>query len=98
MEKVIFLDIDGVLNSNFWNDSHQREISDGALIDEERVRLLACLVKKTRSKIILHSGWRAWFDSELRPLRTEAEKLIQLLEKEELHIDGLTPDLTKQWG
>ena len=22
--KVIFLDIDGVLNSNFWNDTHQR--------------------------------------------------------------------------
>ena len=30
--KVIFLDIDGVLNSNFWNDTHQREISDGTLI------------------------------------------------------------------
>ena len=61
METVLFLDIDGVLNSNFWNDSHQKEISDGTLIDEEKVRLLACLVKKTRSKIILHSGWRAWF-------------------------------------
>lgn len=23
MSKAIFLDIDGVLNSNFWNDSHQ---------------------------------------------------------------------------
>ena len=30
--KVIFLDIDGVLNSNFWNDTHQREISDGTLL------------------------------------------------------------------
>ncbi len=29
MAKVLFLDIDGVLNSNFWNDSHQREIGDG---------------------------------------------------------------------
>lgn len=38
--KVIFLDIDGVLNSNFWNDTHQREISDGTLIDEEKVMLL----------------------------------------------------------
>lgn len=96
MTRVIFLDVDGVLNSNFWNDGHQREISNGTLIDEEKVRLLACLVKKTSSKIILHSGWRAWFDSELRPLRTEAEKLIQLLEKEGLHIDGLTPDLTTE--
>ncbi len=31
--KIIFLDIDGVLNSNFWNDAHQRELSDGTLID-----------------------------------------------------------------
>lgn len=30
MNKVIFLDIDGVLNSNFWNDSHQKEISEAA--------------------------------------------------------------------
>lgn len=29
MPSVIFLDIDGVLNSNFWNDRHHREISDG---------------------------------------------------------------------
>ena len=96
MTRVIFLDVDGVLNSNFWNDSHQREISDGTLIDEEKIKLLACLVKKTNSKIILHSGWRTWFDSELKPLRIEAKKLIQLLEKEGLHIDGLTPDLTTE--
>ena len=30
------LDIDGVLNSNFWNESHQTEISNGTLIDEEK--------------------------------------------------------------
>lgn len=96
MAKVIFLDVDGVLNSNFWNDNHQREISDGTLIDEEKIKLLACLVKKTNSKIILHSGWRTWFDSELEPLRIEAKKLIQLLEKEGLRIDGLTPDLTTE--
>lgn len=44
MSKVLFLDIDGVLNSNFWNDSHQTEISDGTLIDEEKIKLLALLV------------------------------------------------------
>lgn len=96
MAKVLFLDIDGVLNSNFWNDNHQREISDGTLIDEKKIKLLAYLVKKTNSKIILHSGWRTWFDSELKPLRIEAERLIELLEKEDLHIDGLTPDLTTE--
>ena len=96
MANILFLDIDGVLNSNFWNDNHQREISDGTLIDEEKIKLLACLVKKTNSKIILHSGWRTWFDSELKPLRIEAKRLIKLLEKEGLHIDGTTPDLTTE--
>ncbi len=58
MANILFLDIDGVLNSNFWNDSHQREISDGTLIDEEKIKLLASVGKKTNAKIILHSGWR----------------------------------------
>lgn len=94
--KVVFLDVDGVLNSIFGNDNHQREISDGKLIDEEKVTLLASLVKRTSAKIILHSGWRFWFDSELKPLRTEAERLVELFAKEGLSIDGVTPDLTTE--
>lgn len=96
MAKALFLDIDGVLNSKFWNDNHQREISDGTLIDEEKIKLLARLVKETNSKIILHSGWRIWFDSKLKPLRAEAKRLLELLEKEGLCIEGLTPDLTTE--
>ncbi len=42
--KIIFLDIDGVLNSHFWNDTHQRELSDGTLIDMDKVALLGELV------------------------------------------------------
>ena len=56
MSKIIFLDIDGVLNSIFWNDEHQKEISDGTLIDKEKIMLLAKLVSRTNAKIILHSG------------------------------------------
>ena len=52
MTRVLFLDIDGVLNSNFWNDSHQKEISDGTLVDEEKIKILAPLVRKTNAKII----------------------------------------------
>lgn len=37
MSRILFLDIDGVLNSNFWNNRHQVEISDGTLIDEEKI-------------------------------------------------------------
>ena len=72
MSRILFLDIDGVLNSNFWNNRHQVEISDGTLIDEEKIKLLAYLVRETNSEIILHSGWRFWFDSGLKPLCKEA--------------------------
>ena len=90
------MDIDGVLNSNFWNNRHRIEISDGTLIDEEKIKLLAYLVSETDSEIILHSGWRFLFDSELKPLCKEANKLVELLEKENLHIKEITPNLTTE--
>ena len=96
MRKIIFLDIDGVLNSNFWNEEHQKEISEGKLIDKAKVELLALLVKKTEAEIILHSGWRFWFDDAMRPLRPEAARLVELLAGEKLQIAGVTPDLTTE--
>ena len=92
MKRVIFLDIDGVLNSNFWNGSHQKEISDGTLIDAEKVKLLGALVKKTNAKIILHSGWKYWFGKKLQPLRPEAENLSVMFAKEDLSLEDITPD------
>ena len=96
MNRVLFLDIDGVLNSHFWNNSHQKEIIEGTLIDEEKIKILAPLIKKTDAGLILHSGWRFWFNEERKPLRTEAGKLIDLLAKEGLSINGVTPDLTTE--
>lgn len=96
MNNVIFLDIDGVLNSNFWNDNHQKEISDGTLIDIEKIQLLAKLVRKTNSKIILHSGWRFWYNSNLEPIRKESENLSRLLQQEGLVINGITPDFSTE--
>ncbi|MDE6603105.1 MAG: hypothetical protein K2K90_13295 [Lachnospiraceae bacterium] len=57
MSKILFLDIDGVLNSNFWNDRHQTEISDGTLIDEEKIKLLA---DEILLWINLHDDVTAW--------------------------------------
>lgn len=92
MNGIVFLDIDGVLNSNFWNNSHQREISDGTLINAEKVKLLSLLIKRTNAKIVLHSGWKYWFDQELKPLCPEAESLVMLFKKEELLLEDVTPD------
>lgn len=96
MYNVVFLDIDGVLNSNFWCENNQREISNGTLIDKDKVKLLSSLIKATNAKIILHSAWRFWFDSHLKPLLNEAEKLVEIFQGEGLTIDGVTPDLTTE--
>lgn len=94
--KIIFLDIDGVLNSNFWNENHQREISDGSLIDVEKVGLLGEIVRRTDAGIVLHSGWKFWFGQDLKPNRQESERLVELLENEGLAIQDITPDFSTE--
>ena len=93
---VIFLDIDGVLNSKFWDESHQMEISDGKHIDTEKVILLSKLVNRTNASIVFHSGWRFWFDENIKPTRKESEHLVNLLAKEGMSISGVTPDFTTE--
>lgn len=96
INKICFLDIDGVLNSKFWNDSHQREISEGKYIDRDKVKLLGLLIRDTSAKLVLHSGWRFWFDEQLKPLRAEAADLVHLLAKENMTLHDMTPDLTTE--
>lgn len=92
--KVIFLDIDGVLNSSVWNYSHQKEIDLGILVDCEKIKMLSQLVHKTNAKIVLHSGWRFWFSDNMLPLRKESEILADMLLDEGIRISEVTPDLT----
>ena len=96
MNNVIFLDVDGVLNSKFWDDEHQREISEGKYVDVDSVKLFSKLVKKTDAKVILHSGWRFWFDDEMKPNREEAKFFADVMKKEGVFISGVTPDLTTE--
>lgn len=95
MHKILFLDIDGVLN-NHGNKSHQTEISNGKLIDKKKVKLLGKLIRNTGAKIVLHSGWRFWFDDNKNPLRKEAVNLVRLLKKQKIVIYDMTPDLTTE--
>lgn len=96
MMNVIFLDIDGVLNSNLWNENHQKEIKEGTLIDRNLVSLLGMLVRTTNAKIVLSSGWRFWFDEKKVPIRTETERLVEFLSSENISIYDFTPDLTTE--
>lgn len=56
--KVLFLDIDGVLNSNDYFNSIKNNQDEYEEIDESKVILLKKIIDKTNAKIVLSSTWR----------------------------------------
>lgn len=84
MNKFIFLDIDGVLNSNlYFTDKHQsqrynecrekypEDIAWGLCnIDSKAVSRLNRLIEATGAKIVISSSWR--FDRKLQEIFTAA--------------------------
>lgn len=84
--KVIFLDIDGVLNTN-----SDREISN------DKLKLLSELVSKTGADVVLSSSWRyGWNQPEKNQPGTRIYNLKQLLKDNDIVIkDTIGLDLTK---
>ncbi len=63
--KVVFLDVDGVLNSERYWDRVRDTITDldymtgsGKLIDDEAVGRLNALIEATGAKVVVSSTWR----------------------------------------
>lgn len=56
--KVLFLDVDGVLNHTTFIRDHARNHNNLFAIDPEKVILLQEIVFKTDCKIVLSSTWR----------------------------------------
>eukprot|EP01084_Bolivina_argentea_P121910 216058_1 len=57
--KIIFLDVDGVLNSLEYTPVQDIESPDDLyVIEEDKVKLLKQIVDKTNSKIVISSTWR----------------------------------------
>jgi hypothetical protein len=96
MQKVIFLDIDGVLNSDLWNEKNQHAISGGLLIDSDKVELLSEIRARTGANIVLHSGWKFWFNNNFEPLRKESQILVELFEQKNIAIVDITPDFSTE--
>lgn len=75
--KVIFLDIDGVLNSREWLMSGECEEPNNydemwKHLSPEHVERLSDIIDATNAKIVLSSSWRMW---------TTNEKMIDHLNK-----------------
>ncbi len=86
----IFLDIDGVLNSEEFLLQNRDKLGQ---IDPSKVKLLADLVKATEAKIILSSSWRIFFNDDLtikHKLANQGNLLLQALTKEGLTLSGKT--------
>ena len=76
--KVIFLDIDGVLN----HCGYQNEI-----VDPKKIILLKKLVKLTNAKIVLSSSWRRKYDKDGNLVDDTSYKIIKkILKKYDLEI------------
>ncbi len=90
IEKVIFLDIDGVLNTdNRYNEENF------VAINEKFVQNLALIVDETEASIILSSSWRYGLRELYYRIGKKADSSIKLLvdtlKKYDMHIYGMTP-------
>lgn len=54
--KVIFLDVDGVLNSKDWLENNR--VMGENNVNPEKVKLLAEIIKNTNATVVLSSTWR----------------------------------------
>lgn len=96
---VIFLDVDGVLNTNTsCNDNLTKYYQTGVWdidIIEEKVALLAVIAKKYDCKIVLEAACKASWDPETGEMGDKVKYLFELANKYGIEIIDKTPDLVK---
>lgn len=91
MRKIIFLDIDGVLNSNEYFESLPKEKEKFIEIDENKVLLLKEIVDKTGAEIVLSSTWRDLDCNDCKEAMEMYQYLLNTLKKHGLSILDKTP-------
>lgn len=89
MIKVIFLDIDGVLNSRKYDRT--RDYAQNTNIDETRLPLLKEIVAETGAKLVLSSTWREHWSENPKDCDESGAYLNACFAKFGLKIYGKTP-------
>ena len=88
--KIIFLDIDGVLNSVIYD----RQKSDGdGNIDRTRLALLKSLVDETGAKIVLTTSWRNHWSNNPDELDEIGIEIVEDFKSAGLEIFDKTPHI-----
>ncbi len=92
--KVIFLDIDGVLNSRRYDRA--RDYSKQTDIDETRVPLVKEIVDATDAKIVLSSTWRYHWNADSSLCDEDGRYINEIFAKFGLTIYDKTSDTTDE--
>lgn len=89
--KILFLDIDGVLNSRRYDQT--RDWTKQTDIDESRLPLLKEIVTATGARIVLSSTWRVHWNGDKSLCDEDGKYIDETFAKYGLQIFGKTPDL-----
>lgn len=87
--KVIFLDVDGVLNTTYSKSRCGEYIG----VDSSKVKKLREIVDATGAELVLSSTWRLGYNRDHQQLEGHVKYLHNKLGKQHLHTVGYTPDL-----
>ena len=91
--KVIFLDIDGVLNSEKYIRRCGRY---GVVIDPTRMVLLKQIVDQTNAKIVLSSSWREHWSKDAKASDSVGKELDAVFNKYGLTIFDKTDEFSRR--
>ena len=91
--KIIFLDIDGVLNSDIYD--RQRGYSDSN-IDATRLPLLKRLIDETGAKTVLSSSWREHWSKEEDKMTAVGREIADTLRSGGIELYDKTPVMSSR--
>jgi len=99
--KIIFLDIDGVLNSsNFLYKKNKKKNGERALnqIDPKTIKLLNKIIEITNAKIVISSAWRILYSVEEITRFLKYHKLVgEIIDETPKGISGKRGDEIQDW-
>lgn len=91
--KIIFLDIDGVLNSDRYD--RKKSEADGN-IDKSRLPLLKRLIDETGARTVLSSSWREHWEREASEMSDAGKELSLIFLQAGIKIFDKTPFLSSR--
>ena len=91
-KKVIFLDIDGVLNGALYVPETDRP---GVLIDGTRLELIGHIVKETGAGIVLSTTWKNHWSKNDAECDDTGREIIRIFAEKGLTIFDKTPKYTR---